>query len=181
MIAIAIVICEVAFWALLLAGVTARYAFGRPRLSTALLVSVPLADVVLLTVTAIDLAAGAEADWTHGLAAFYLGFSVVFGPTLVATVDQRFARRHGVQVAPPPAVASRLAAHWRLWLRCLAACALAAAVLGALVLVGGAEQTRALWEGGGWFPQLGLVSVLWLALGPAWTAVAERRRPLPSR
>lgn len=178
MIAVAIVVCELAFWLLLLSGLTARYVLGRAHLGAILLVCVPLTDVVLLVVTGIDLAGGAQADWSHGLAALYLGFSVVFGPSLVREADRRFARRFAAGAAEstaPTAADDRLAAHWRLWARCLLASALACGVLGALVLVGGdLERTRALWAGGGWFAQIGVLCVLWLLLGPVWTAVSRQ-------
>lgn len=181
MIAIAIGVCEVAFWVLLLGGLTARYALGRARLSKVLLVSVPLVDAVLLAVTAIDLGRGSQADGTHGLAALFLGFSIVFGPSAVAAADRRFAVRYGAAEPRPearPSPVSRLAAHWRLWLRCLLACLVAATVLCGLMLVAGDPgQTRALWAGGGAFANLGVVSVAWLLFGPVWTAVAEHTRP----
>lgn len=197
MVAVAIVACEVAFWVLLLAGVTTRYGLGWRRGSAVLLACVPLVDVVLLTVTVADLRWGARtADWTHGLSAVYLGFSVVFGPPLVAGVDRWFARRRQPHPATPatsatpasataatagandPAAAStpetsdvRLARHWREWRRCLTACLLAAATLGLIILAGGdPDRTRALWSGGGWFSQLGLLCAGWLLFGPVWTA-----------
>jgi len=177
MIAIAIIICEVAFWVLLLGGLTVRYALRKPRLGALLLVAVPLVDAVLLAVTAVDLGRGTEADGTHGLAAVYLGFSVVFGPTLVRDADRRFARRYGGDVPAAPRKASPLAHELRLWARCLLASAIAAAALGGLVLVAGdPEQTRALWEGGGWFAQLGLISAIWFLAGPVWTAVGRAPR-----
>jgi hypothetical protein len=68
---------------------------------------VPLVDAALLAATALHLAGGATAGWTHGLAALSLGVSVVFGPTLVRGADARFARRVGAgparSAAPPPA------------------------------------------------------------------------------
>ena len=179
MIAIAILICEVGFWVLLLGGLTARYAFGRPRLGGLLLIGVPLVDALLLVVTGADLARGTEADAAHGLAAVYLGFSVVFGPTLVRDADRRFARRYGTEVAPAPAPPrDKLAHELRLWARALLASAIAAAALGGLILIAGdPEQTRALWEGGGWFAQLGVISVIWFLAGPVWAAAAHPRRP----
>ena len=95
MVAVTIAVCEVAFWVFLLGGLAVRYALGRERLSRVLLVGVPLVDVVLLVVSTADIAAGATADWSHGLAAIYLGISVVFGPSMVASADRRMARRHG--------------------------------------------------------------------------------------
>ena len=175
MIAIAILICEVGFWALLLGGLTVRYALRRPRLGGLLLLGVPLVDAVLLVVTGADLARGTEADATHGLAAVYLGFSIAFGPTLVRDADRRFARRYGTALAPgPPPPREKLAHELRLWARALLASAIAASALGVLILIAGdPEQTRALWEGGGWFAQLGVISVIWFLAGPVWAAVAR--------
>lgn len=177
MIGAAIGACELAFWVLLLGGLTARYVLGRARLGAIVLLCVPLVDVALCTVTAVDLANGTRADWTHGVAAAYLGFSVAFGPALIRSADRRFARRLAdsaparARLAP---TAGRQAAEWRLWGRCLLACLVASAVLGALVLAGGAEQTRARWAGGGWFAQLGVLCGIWLVLGPGWTAARMR-------
>jgi hypothetical protein len=183
MIAAAILACEVTFWAALIAGLTARYRLGRDRLSTGLLVCVPLSDLVLLVLTGADLARGAHADWTHGLAAVYLGFGVVFGQSVVDAADRRFAVGHGAMQAPPPGPdPGDAAAHMRLWLRCLAACAIASVVLGALILVAGdPARTRELWAGGGWFAQLGALCLAWLALGPGWTVAAHRVGQISSR
>jgi hypothetical protein len=183
MIAAAILTAEAAFWLVLLGGLTARYALGKPRLGAALLVGVPVVDAALLAATALDLAGGARADWSHGLAAVYLAVSVVFGPALVRAADGRFARRFAAGPAPaasrPARARARAAAPWRLWLRGVLAGGIAAAVLGALVLVGGPADTRALWAGGAWFAQIALILGVWFLFGPAWTAVA-RHVPHPA-
>jgi hypothetical protein len=70
-------------------------------------------------------------------------------------------------------------AQWRLWLRALAAGAMAAGMLGALVAIGGPADTRALWQGGGWFAQIALVVGIWLLAGPLW-ATASRLVPRPA-
>ena len=104
----------------------------------------------------------------------YLGFSVAFGPMVVRAADRRFGRRFGERSAPGPGGATRTS-EWALWTRCLLACATASAALGLLVLVAGdPERTRELWADGGWFLQLGAISVVWLALGPVWAAAAGR-------
>jgi hypothetical protein len=156
-IALAIAAAELGFWALVLGGLAARYALHRRRLSTFMLAAVPAVDVLLLAVTAVDLATGGEAGWSHGLAAVYLGFSVVLGPSLIRALDRRFA---GLP-APPTN-------EWQLWLRAVLACAVSAVLLGALMLIG---QTTAL---AGWFGQLAAVSALWLVFGPVWSAVQPR-------
>jgi hypothetical protein len=172
-IAVAVAVCEVAFWALVLAAMSARYLLRRRRAGAVLLWCVPLVDVALCVFTGVALARGASADWTYGLAAVYVGFSVALGPGVIRWADRRFSRRE-------PDVAGGgaegMAAEWRGFGRCVLACGLAAAVLGALVLIAGdADRSRALWQHGGWFSQLGLICGVWLLLGPGLTAARERR------
>ena len=101
MMLIVIAACEVLFWVFLLAGLVLRYVFRLRRASTAVLILVPLADLILLVATIADLARGATADWTHTLAASYLGFSVAFGHTLMTSMDRRFAYRFAGGPRPP--------------------------------------------------------------------------------
>jgi hypothetical protein len=156
-IAAAIAAAEIGFWALVLGGLGARYVLHRRRLSTILLLLVPVVDLLLLAVTAIDLARGAEAGWSHGLAAVYLGFSVALGPPLIQGLDRRFAGR--------PA---RPVNEWALWGRAVLASAVSAALLGLLMLIG---NTTALV---GWFGQLGAITVIWFVFGPLWSAAQLR-------
>ncbi|MEU0332510.1 hypothetical protein [Streptomyces sp. NPDC006193] len=95
-----VVACEVAFWVLLAAGLAFRYALRMPRTGMALLLCEPLLEVVLFTVTAIDLRNGAEPDWRHGLAAVYIGFTVGLGHSTVTWADARVAHRFAG--GPPP-------------------------------------------------------------------------------
>jgi hypothetical protein len=81
--------CEVGFWVLLGAGLVARYLLRARRVSTVLLVLVPVLDVVLVTASLVDVAAGSPPALTHGLAAVYLGFTVAFGHTMIRWVDRR--------------------------------------------------------------------------------------------
>jgi hypothetical protein len=80
--------CEIAFWLVLAAGVFARYVAGAPRVGLVLLAAVPLVDLVLLIASTVDLRSGATAEWAHGLAALYLGFSVAYGHELVRWADR---------------------------------------------------------------------------------------------
>ena len=50
--------CEVGFWVLLGAGLAARYLLRARRLSTVLLLLVPVLDVVLVTASLVDVAGG---------------------------------------------------------------------------------------------------------------------------
>ncbi|MGH8878580.1 MAG: hypothetical protein ACRD0P_14755, partial [Stackebrandtia sp.] len=85
--------CEVGFWALLGGGLAVRYFLKMRRLSSALLISVPLIDVVLLAVSIVDMRAGADAGIRHGLAAIYIGYSIMFGHRTIRWADQHFAHR----------------------------------------------------------------------------------------
>jgi hypothetical protein len=95
-----IVACEIGFWIVLGAGLAVRYLLGRRLLGAVLLAGVPLLDLVLLVAAYVDLRDGATAGAEHGLAAVYLGFSVVFGPSIVRWADERFA--HRFTGGPPP-------------------------------------------------------------------------------
>jgi len=99
-----IVACEVGFWVFVGAGLVSRYVLGLPRFGGILLLGAPVLDLVLLGATVIDLHGGATAEFEHGLAAVYLGFSVAFGHGLIRWADERFAHRFAGGPAPlPPA------------------------------------------------------------------------------
>jgi hypothetical protein len=162
---------EIGFWVFLVAALAVRYLLRARRASAVLLALVPLIDVVVLVATVADLGGGARANFTHGLAAVYLGFSVVFGPGLVRWADERFAHRFGGGPAPPPK--KRGARYeWREWGKCVLACGIAAAaLLAAILAVGKPEQVAPLWD---WFPRLGTVTVTWLVAGPVWEELFGR-------
>lgn len=170
---------EIGFWVLIAAGLIARYPLRRPRIGAILLLGVPVLDVVVLLAAVADLARGAQPNALHGLAALYLGFSVVFGPGLVRWADVRFAHRFADGPPPQPKATGRAKAvqEWREWGKCLAASAISAVLLGAAILVVGPSSDNAspLW---GWLGRLGVIIVIWFVTGPLWhledTASAER-------
>jgi hypothetical protein len=88
-----IVACEIGFWIFILSGLIARYIFKMPKTSAVLLICTPLTDLVLLIATAIDLKGGATANMLHGLAAIYLGASIVYGHKMVKWADRWFEYR----------------------------------------------------------------------------------------
>jgi hypothetical protein len=175
---IAIAACEVGFWLVLAAGLVVRYALHRPRLGGALLVGVPLVDLALLVLTVVDLRRGSPVEAAHGLAAVYLGFSVVFGHAMVRAVDVRVAHRFRGGPAPnaKPASGTWARAHreWREFGRAALAAGLSVALLlGAIAMLGPNADAGPLW---GWLPRLGLVLLIWLITGPLWDSVRALTR-----
>ena len=170
MILAAIVGCEIGFWLVLGIGLLARYPLRRRRTGAVILACVPLVDLVLLALTVIDLRGGGRAEFAHGLAAAYLGFSVVFGPAMVRWADVRFAHRFAG--GPPPEGKPqsgswlRVRRAWREFAKaCLAVITTIALLLGAIGLVGDSADTTQLW---GWLPRLAVVLVVWFLGWPAW-------------
>ena len=157
-----ILAAEIAFWVVLGAGLVARYLLGRRRLGAALLVMAPLVDLVLLTATTIDLSRGATAEFAHGLAAAYIGFSVAFGHGLIRWADARFAHRFAGGPPPPrpPRYGRARARHeWREFGKALLAWAIASALLAAAIaIVGDAGRTQELQ---GWLVRLTMVLAVW--------------------
>lgn len=152
-----IIACEVAFWVLLAAGLAFRYGLRMPRTGLALLLCEPLLEIVLFTVTAIDLKNGAEPDWRHGLAAVYIGFTVGLGHSTVKWADARVAHRFAggpPPVKPPKYGTARTVHEWKVAGRWILAATVALVLLqGAVWYVGGdggtgslrAWQQRMLW------------------------------------
>ncbi|GAB2600963.1 hypothetical protein GCM10027168_37660 [Streptomyces capparidis] len=127
-----VVACEIGFWVLLTLGLALRYLLRWRRTSAAVLVCVPLVDVVLLIATAVDLRRGATAEFQHGLAAAYIGFSVAYGHSMVKWADARFAHRFAGGPPPPKPPKygmARARYEWRLWLRTALAAAIAVGLL----------------------------------------------------
>lgn len=170
---IAIVACEIGFWIVLGAGLLARYGLRRRRLGGALLLAVPLIDVVLLVLTAVDLRSGTEPDVTHGLAALYLGFSVAFGHDLVRWADVRVAHRFAGGPAPegppPSGTRARMRKEWRDFGLALVGAAFSAAVLAGLAVATapGIDDAPLL----GMLQKLVFVLVIWLFGWPIWETV----------
>ncbi|MFE0808847.1 hypothetical protein ACFW34_15390 [Streptomyces sp. NPDC058848] len=132
------------FWVFLVGGLAARYAAGLRTLGGALLLCVPLIDVVLLAATVLSVRDGAEPTVWHGLSAAYLGITVVYGHRTVRWADAKFARRYGGSAAPPrPGLYGRAAVAdaWRSWFRFLLAYAISVGMIyGLVVLVGGLDR-----------------------------------------
>jgi hypothetical protein len=176
-----IVGCEIAFWVVLGAGLVARYVLRWRRVGVGLLLAVPLVDLVLFAATTIDLHRGATADWSHGLAAAYIGFSVAFGHSLVRWADQRFAHRFAGGPPPwrPPKYGrARLVYEWREFGKGLAGWAVACGLLlAAIAWVDDAARTKELW---GWLGRLTVPMVIWFVFWPLLETLFPSRAPAPS-
>jgi hypothetical protein len=170
---------EIAFWVFIVVGLVARYLLRLRRTSTVVLALTPLADLMVLVATVIDIQNGAQASMVHGVAALYLGFSVVFGPGIIRRADARFAHRFAGGPAPDKRKKTgreKSRAKWQSWGKCVFACGIAAAVLlGLVYLVGDPEQSKPLL---GWLPGLGVLVAVWFVTGPLFASSgtkAERR------
>ncbi|NHC47171.1 hypothetical protein [Motilibacter aurantiacus] len=180
MLAATIVACEIGFWVVLALGLVVRYGLRRQRLGAALLLLVPLVDLVLLVVTVADLRRGGAADWTHGLAAVYLGVSVGFGHSMVRWADARMAHWLADGPEPPDVPESgtpeRVRKEWQDFGRaCVAGAVSAVLLVGAAAL---AEDGDALL---GWLPRIGVVLLVWLLGWPVWETHKLRTQPVSAR
>ncbi|MFF5704794.1 hypothetical protein ACFY7H_20145 [Streptomyces sp. NPDC012794] len=126
-----IIACEVGFWVLLAGGLALRYLAGMPRLGAAVLLMEPLLELVLLVVSFIDLKNGGEPSWRHGLAAFYIGYTVGYGHYTVKWLDGHAAHRFAGGPKPPGTKygKERAVHEWKLWTRTLAAALVAIGLL----------------------------------------------------
>ncbi|MFC4504127.1 MULTISPECIES: hypothetical protein [Streptomyces] len=142
-----IIACEVGFWVLLALGLAVRYLLGWRRTSVVLLLCEPVLELVLFAVTATDLRNGADPDWTHGLAALYIGYTVAYGHYTIRWLDGHAA--HRLAGGPPPPKPPRhglaRARHeGRLWLRTVLAASVACGLLQAAVWYVGDGDTSSL-------------------------------------
>jgi hypothetical protein len=162
--------CEISFWLALFLGLAVRYFLQRKRLSFFILLGMPALDVALLGVTALDLRSGTPANFAHGLAAAYVGFTVAFASIAVSWADQRFA--HWFTNAPAPVKPPKhgwpaLRYELLLWTRCLAAVVITLVLLVALIAyVNNDSATQALYE---WFRMAIGSAIFWFIFGPLWT------------
>ena len=154
-----------------------RYLLAKERLSRALLLCLPLVDVLLLPFTAMDLRRGATATFAHGLAAAYVGFTLAFGGIAIKWADAHFDHRFAAGPVPAKALSGGWQAvryDFNLWVRCIVASIITVALVEALVqLVGSSEATLLLLA---WHKRAFGAIVLWFLFGPAWSLATEWRR-----
>ncbi|RYY76181.1 MAG: hypothetical protein EOO52_01265 [Gammaproteobacteria bacterium] len=171
-----IVGCEIGFWILLFLGLFTRYVLKSPRFGKAVLLFVPLLDLILLCATTIDLHNGATAEFAHGLAAVYLGFTLVYASGLIKWADQYVANKFSTvdKVVESPIFGWDYTIYeWKQWLKGVGACAIAAVLLLlAIYYVNEPERTKALHD---WFYSIFWILVTWLVCWPLWYTLFPKK------
>lgn len=103
----AIALLEVLFWVFLVLGLLIRYALGWQKVSITLLILTPLTDFVQLILAFFDIANGSNPNFLHGMAAFYIGFSIAGGQQVVRSLDVYFDRRFNKGQKYPPVTTNK--------------------------------------------------------------------------
>ncbi|WP_101789987.1 hypothetical protein [Nonomuraea indica] len=172
--------CEIGFWVLLALGFASRYLWNLRKLSTILLLGVPLLDVILLAAAVVDMRGGATADLRHGLAAAYLAYSVVFGHRTIRWADAKFRHRFAGGPPPPkpPAGAAARARHeWAFWLHIALAYALTWAIVFALTwLVNNPTRTEPLFAFTSGLLKVPLIALIWPVSYTFWPSRTDTSR-----
>lgn len=143
-----IIACEISFWIFVLLGLFFRYILKIKKLGGILLFCTPLIDLLLLVATIWDLKNGAVANFIHGLAAIYIGVTVVYGHSMIRWADERFAYKFagGSEPTKNPKYGKEHAAFSRKgWLKHLLAWIIGSALLLLMIyLVGDNSKTKSL-------------------------------------
>jgi hypothetical protein len=172
---------EIGFWVLLAAGLAARYPLRLRRLSTVLLLLVPVLDLVLVGASLADVASGSPPGRVHGLAAVYLGSTVAFGHSLITWADRWVAHRFagGPRPRKPRPGQEKVAHEWREWAKAALLTGLAVVVMLLVTAVAGTgvpAVTRwpddPMWS---WGFRAAVVTAIWFVVGPVWTSLTSPR------
>jgi len=180
---IGILASEIGFWVVLILGLATRYLLRWRKVSTILLLGVPVLDVFLLSLISWDLLVNETiADFTHGLGAVYLGFTIAFGRQIISRVDAWFAYRFasGPEPKAPPKVGiGRVKYEWEQWLKMLLCAVIASVVLVAItLLVRDPARTSELTS---WLARIWLVTGIWFIGWPVWYSIGHVLRGPESR
>jgi hypothetical protein len=172
----AIIAAEVAFWVLLLGGLALRYLVRARRLSTLVLLAVPLVDLALLVLVAVDVLRGASPTQPHALAALYLGITVAFGHHIIQRTDAWFRHRFAggpKPLKPPKGSTAEVRAIRREWFRVVLAATLGATCLLVMIALEGWHPPASV-EDAARHPYwatlllLPIVTAVWFLAGPAF-------------
>ena len=180
----AIITAEVAFWVLLLVGLALRYLVRARRLSAVALAAVPLVDLALLVLVAVDVGSGAPPTRPHAFAALYLGVTVAFGHHIIARTDAWFHYRFAggpEPHKPPKGSTAEVRAIWREWFRVVVAAAIGAACLLVMIALEGWHVPASVDDAADhpyWATLLLLptITVVWFLAGPAFAGRGDPTR-----
>lgn len=170
-----IIACEVGFWVFVILGLVARYMLRRRRIGAVLLAMTPMVDLILLIAVIINLQHGGTASFFHGLAALYLGVSIVYGHKMITWADVSFAHRFAKGPAPVKHYGCEYAKEsWKDVARTAVAVGIAAGILWSLTaLVDDPSRTGVLQD---IYPILGI----WLVIDLIWAisyTVSPKKQP----
>ncbi|NDK91501.1 hypothetical protein GYA93_18235 [Gordonia desulfuricans] len=180
----AIIVAEIAFWVLLLAGLALRYVARARRLSTLVLAAVPVVDLALLVLVAVDVTRGAPPTRPHAFAALYLGITVAFGHHIIQRTDAWFRYRFAGGPKPlkaPKGSTAEVHAIWREWFRVVLAAALGASCLLIMIALEG-WHTPASVDDAATHPYwatlllLPIITAVWFLAGPAFAGRGDPTR-----
>lgn len=158
-------------------GLLVRFVFKKNQLSKLILLCVPLLDLALLIATTIDLSSGKPAEFVHGLAAVYLGFTIVYGHSIIQWADRYVAFKFYAGENPRNTSYGWAYAkyEWLQWCKGVLACAIAALLISAAILyIDDPQKTEALQQ---WYAQLAGILFIWFLGWPLAYSVFQRRKP----
>lgn len=167
---LAIIACEIGFWVFIALGLLARYPLNMPRLGLAFFIATPIVDLALLGFTVAHLHSGAEPHVTHGLAAIYIGFSIVFGHGLINSADRAYRRRIRKEKVAPAVQEPGMRKELRSFGKAILASAIAIGVLEIAILAAGTPEATEVLRS--WHGRLATVLVIWGLTGPVWQMFA---------
>ena len=174
LLAISIVIVEVLFWFCLVGGLALRYIFQKHRLGLILLILTPLIDLVLVGITLWELSEAGSSRFIHGFSAFYIGFTIAFGPRVVSAMDHKFKSKYskeedegkGRNPQSFKAPSERYEDEMKDWKRCILGAAITLSILIAgLIIVGHAGSFWIYY----WMIVMVFTVVGWWVIGPVRT------------
>lgn len=156
-------------------GLFVRFVLNLSTLSKYILLCVPLLDIALLVATIIDLDSGKPAEFAHGLAAAYLGFTVIFGHSIIQWADGYVSYKfyNGKNLTTTVHGWAYAKYEWGQWLKGLLACVIAAVLLFiAILYIDNPKRTEALTE---WYSHLFWLLAIWLVGWPLWYTIFPKK------
>lgn len=177
----AIIAAEVAFWMILFGGLALRYVVRVRRLSSFMLAAVPLVDLALLVLIAVDVMRGAQPTRPHAFAALYLGITIAFGHYIIQSTDAWFRHRFAVGPEPfkaPKGSVAEVRALWHEWFRVVLAGVIGATCLLAMIALEGWHLPTSI-DDAATHPYwatlllLPIITAVWFLAGPAFAGSGD--------